>query len=141
MRTKQMMLVTLGCLLLWMTTAAVASEHHDHSLKVGKKGEITLTQPTKVGDRVLQPDTYVIQHRTSGGDHFVRFVELKKAQAWTTEWNVIYTEPDAAGEIKCRMEPAGAPIKETRVSIAHEKDGGDRITQVVIKGEDVVHIF
>src|ERR1700676_4881490 len=129
MRTKQMMLITLTCLLLSMTTAAIASEHHGHSLKVGKKGEITLTQPTKVGDRWLLPDTYIVQHRTSGGDHFVRFVELKKAQAWTTEWNVIYTEPDAAGEIKCRVEPAAAPIKETMVSIAHEK-GGDRITQV-----------
>lgn len=139
MRTKQMVLTTLGCLLLWATTAAVASEHH-HSPKLGKEGEITLSQPTKVGDRVLPPNTYVVQHRTSGGDHFVRFVELKKAQAWTTERNVIYTEPDSAGEIKCRVEPAAAPNKETTVSIAHE-NRGDRITKVAIKGEDVVHIF
>jgi hypothetical protein len=135
-----MMLVTLSCLLLWTATAAVAADHHEHLLKVGKKGEITLTQPAKVGDRWLVPDTYIVQHRSSGGDHFIRFVELKKAQAWTTEWNVIYTEPDAAGEIRCRAEPAAAPIKETVVSIAH-RSGGDQITQVVIKGEDVVHIF
>jgi hypothetical protein len=128
-----------------MTTAAVASEHHNHSLKVGKKGEITLTQPTKVGDKVLQPDTYIVQHRTSNDKHFVRFLELKQAQTVTGSGYggvVAYSYPvkDNAGEIECRMEPSAAPIKETMVSIAHEH-GGDRITQVVIKGEDVVHIF
>jgi hypothetical protein len=136
MRTKQMMLITLGCVLLSMTTIAVASEHHDHTLKVGKKGEITLTQPTKVGDTLLQPDTYVIQHRTSGDKHFVRFVELKQAEFSGGETKFTYTEPDNAGEVKCRIEPAGATAKATTVSIS-----GARITKVTIKGEDVVHIF
>jgi hypothetical protein len=136
MRTKQMMLITLGCLLLSMTTVAMASENHEHSLKVGKKGEITLTQPTKVGETVLQPDTYVVQHRTSGDNHFVRFVELKQVKHWDPQTQYTYTEADNAGEIKCRMEPAGAKAEETTVSIS-----GDRITKVTIKGEDVVHEF
>lgn len=136
MRAKQMTLITIGCLLLSMTTIAVASEHHDHMLKVGKKGEITLTQPTKVGDMVLQPDTYVVQHRTSGDNHFVRFVELKQVEFSNGETKFTYAEPDNAGEIKCRVEPAGAKTKETTVSIS-----GDRITKVAIKGEDVMHLF
>ncbi len=138
MRMKQVMLITLGCLLLSMTTVAVASEHHEHSLKVGKKGEITLTQPTKVGHTVLQPDTYVVQHRTSGDNHFVRFVELKQVTSTNTEAEppYTYTEQDNAGEIKCRMEPLGAKANETTVF-----SSGDRITKVTIKGEDVVHVF
>jgi hypothetical protein len=142
MRIKQMMSITLGCLLLSMTTVAVASGHHEHSLKVGKKGEITITQPTKVGDTVLQPDTYVVQHRTSGDNHFVRFLELKQVQSTNTgaESPYTYTEQDNAGEIKCRMEPSGATAKETTVSILTEV-GGDRITNVTIKGENVVHEF
>ena len=136
MRTRQMMVVTLGCLMLWATTAAVASEHM-HSMKTGKKGEITLTKATKVGDIVLQPDTYVVQHRTSGDDHFFRFIELKKVTDWNpSEGAQTYTEADKAGEIKCRVEPAAAPVKETMVSME-----GDRITKIAIKGEDVVHIF
>jgi hypothetical protein len=140
MRMKQMMLITLGCLLLSMTTVAVASEHHEHSLKVGKKGEITLTQPTKVGETVLQPDTYVVQHRTSGGEHFVRFTNMKEFEQFTSEGNETYTAANNAGEIKCRMEPAGGKAKSTTVSILAE-DGGDRITKVTIKGEDVLHEF
>jgi hypothetical protein len=109
-----------------MTTMSVASEHN-HMLKAGKKGEITLTQPTKVGDTVLQPDTYVVQHRISGDNHFVRFVELKQEVVDSMEGQYTYTEQDNAGEIKCRVEPAGSKAKETTVSI-----NGDRITKVAI---------
>jgi hypothetical protein len=141
MRTRKLMLAALGCLLLWTVTAAAAPPQKEHALKVGKKGEITLTQQTKVGNVVLQPDTYVVQHRVSGGNHFVRFVELKQVEAQqTTEGNYTYTEEDKAGELKCRLEPAAGPIKETTAYTV--TDGGvARITKVAIKGEDVVHVF
>jgi hypothetical protein len=138
MRMKPMMLIALGCLLLSLTTVAVASEHHEYSLKVGKKGEITLTQPTQVGDRVLQPGTYVVQHRTSGNNHFVRFVELKQLEHGDPQTQFTYTEADNAGEIKCLMEPPGATATETTVQIIAE-GGGNRITRVAIKGENAVH--
>jgi hypothetical protein len=138
MRTKHMMLVTLGCLLLWTTTAAFASDHHEHSLTVGKKGEITLTKPTEVGDKVLQPGTYVVQHRTSGDSHFVRFIELKQVEDSKGEQKFTYTERNNADEVRCTLEPSGATAKETTVTIRPE-GGGDRITKVTIKGENVVH--
>jgi hypothetical protein len=137
MRMKQMMLITLGCLLLSMTTVAVASENHEHSLTVGKKGEITLTQPTEAGDKVLQPGTYVVQHRSSGDSHFVRFIELKQVENSKGEQKFTYTEQSNA-EVRCSLEPPGATAKETTVTIRAE-GGGDRITKVTIKGENVVH--
>ena len=128
-------------LLLWTVTAAAAPAQKEQALKVGKRGEITLTQPTKVGDIVLQPDTYVVQHRVSEGNHFVRFVELKQVDVQPpTELPYTYTEADKAGEIKCRVEPAAGPIKETTVYTVTE-NGVTRITKVAIKGEDVVHVF
>jgi hypothetical protein len=136
MRTKQMMWIALGCLLLSMTTAAVASDHDD-LIKVGKKGEITLTRPTEAGDKVLQPGTYVVQHRTSGDSHFVRFIELKQVENSKGARTFTYTEPSDA-EVRCSLEPSGVPAKETTVTIRTE-GGGDRITTVAIKGENVVH--
>jgi len=126
--------------LLWTVTAAAATGHKEHALKVGKKGEITLTQQTKVGDRVLEPGTYVIQHRVSGNEHFVRFVELKQVETWDPESRYTYTEHNNAGEIGCRVEPATGPIKDTTASIV-TTGGVQRITKVAIKGEDVLHIF
>jgi hypothetical protein len=136
MRTKQMMWIALGSLLLAMTTVAVASEH-DNSIKVGKQGEITLTRPTEAGDTVLQPGTYVVQHRTSGDSHFIRFTELKEVENSKGEERFTYKEPSDA-EVRCNLEAPGAKAKETTVTIRTE-GGGDRITKVSIRGENVVH--
>jgi hypothetical protein len=80
MKPRALLFAVLGCVLLWTISAAAAPGQKDKTLKTGKKGEITLTQATKVGDVTLQPGTYVVQHRVSGNDHFVRFIELKKLQ-------------------------------------------------------------
>lgn len=143
MRTGKLTLATLGCLLLWTAMAAAAPPQKEHALQVGKKGEITLTKQTKVGNVVLQPDTYVVQHRVSHGDHFVRFAELKQVQSNPGSCESppdTYTEQDNVGEVKCRVEPAAGPIRETTVYTV--TDGGvPRITKVAIKGEDVIHVF
>jgi hypothetical protein len=141
MSRKTVMFALFALSLLWTIASAVASTQKEQVVKVGKRGEITLTKPTKVDGIVLQPDTYVIQHRTFGGNHFVRFVELKQMEAQpATELPYTYTEADKAGEIPCRVEPATGTIKETRAYIVTES-GEPRITKVEIKGEDVVHVF
>lgn len=142
MKPKALLLAVLGCVLLWTVSAAAAPGQKTETLKTGKKGEITLKQPTKIGDTTLQPGTYVVQHRVSGNDHFVRFMEMKKL----TELNVApesmgwytYTAENNAGEIKCRVEPAGAKADVTTVTVT---ENGARISKVAIKGEDVVHVF
>jgi hypothetical protein len=136
MRTKQIIWIALGSLLLSMTTTAIASEK-DNSIRVGKKGEFTLARPTQAGEKVLQPGTYVVQHRVSGDSHFVRFTELKQAENGKGEERFTYAEP-GNDEARCNLEPAGATAKETTVTIRTE-GGGDRITKVSIKGENVVH--
>ena len=109
---------------------------------MGKRGEITLAEAMKVGDRVLEPGTYVVQHRVSHGDHFVRFLELKQEDYSMTHtgMNDTYTREDNAGEMKCRVEPATERIKQTTAYTVTE-NGTKRITKVAIRGEDVVHVF
>lgn len=146
MKPKALLLALLGCALLWTVSAAAVpgQKEKEKVLKSGKEGEITLTQPTKVGDVTLQPDTYVVQHRVSGNQHFVRFMQIKKlhdlnvvpeSMGWYT-----YTEENNAGEIKCRVEPTGTKFEETMADIATE-NGSPRITRVAVKGEDDWHIF
>jgi hypothetical protein len=140
MKMKSLTFAVFVWVLLWTISATAVPKNKEHARKVGRKGEITLAQPTTVGDKVLQPGTYVVQHRVSGGDHFVRFVELKTVERLSGETRETYTEANKAGEIKCRVEPAPAPIKETTVYTAPDA-AGQRITRVAIKGEDVVHVF
>lgn len=131
----------MGCALLWTltSTAAQAKTPAEQALKVGKRGELTLTQPTKVADQVLQPAAYVVQHRDSGADHFVRFLKVIVPLQHNDEDVFPYAGPEA-GEINCRMEPLSAPATETTAYIVTE-NGVPRITKVAIKGESAVHVF
>lgn len=144
MKPKALLLAAISCALLWTISAAAAPPQKEKVLKGGEKGQITLTEPTNVDNTVLQPGTYVVQHRVSGNDHFIRFMEMKKLQELnvtpeTAGWYT-YTEENTVGEIKCRVEPAGTTVQETSVTTIAE-DGGPRITKVMIKGEDDLHIF
>lgn len=140
MKKKTLSLVAFSFLLLWTATAVAAPKQKEHTLKVGKRGEITLTKPTKVDGIVLQPDAYVIQHRVSGSEHFVRFVELKQVEAQPpADLPYTYTEADKAGEVNCRIEPVET-VQETTAYVVTE-NGVPRITKVEIKGENVAHVF
>jgi hypothetical protein len=144
MKPRTLLMAILGCTLLWAASAAAAPGQHDKTMNTGKKGEITLTQPTKIGGITLQPGTYVVQHRVSGDDHFVRFMERKRLQ----ELNVVpesmgwytYTQENNAGEIRCQAKRAAGTIEATTVTIVTE-GGTPRITQVAIKGENVLHVL
>jgi len=137
------MVGVIGCTLLWALTisAAGAKTPEEKALKVGKRGEITLTQPTMVGDKLLQPARYIIQHRDSGTDHFVRFVEvvLDPSPEGGRQPNE-YAASDNVGEIKCRMEATSTKVLDTTAYVVTDH-GAARITKVAIKGEDAVHIL
>src|ERR1700746_1637356 len=117
MKTKGLLLAILSCMFLSAVAITAASNPKEHRIVVGKKGEITLAEAMKVEDRVLEPGTYVVQHRESHGDHFVRFLELKVRDysLLDTGSSDTYTAEDNAGEIKCRVEPAPERPKQTTV--------------------------
>lgn len=141
MKTKGVLLASLSCLFLSAVAIAAAPNQKEHRIKAGKKGKITLAQCTKVGDRVLEPGTYVVQYRVSHGDHFVRFLEVKQVYEFADlDTSQPHTEKDNAGEIRCRVEPATEHIKQTTVYAVTE-NGTKRITKVAIRGEDVVYVL
>ena len=146
MKRKRLLFSILGCALLWTVYAATALGQKDVEkvLRSDKVGEITLTESTMIGNATLEPDTYVIQHRVAGNQHFIRFMQVKalhelnvtpESAGWYT-----YTESSNAGEINCRLEPMGRVARQTIAHIADE-DGMPRITRVAIKGENDWHIL
>jgi hypothetical protein len=114
----------------------VAAE--DQPMKVGKTGEIVFTSETQVGDVTLKPGHYRFQHRVDGGDHYVKFTELKMSQD-NHAYGTHITNKEA-GEIKCNVEPMQAKAKQT--AIYNDMSGGvERVTRIEIKGENVAHVF
>ena len=117
---------------------AAAPEKAEQALKVGKKQDVEFTVETLVGDVRLKPGRYQIQHRVEGADHFVHLTEVSKGHAYTGEGS---GAPKAhPGEVKCGLEVLGEKVKQTTVYTA--KDGeARRVTKILIRGENVAHVF
>jgi hypothetical protein len=127
-------LATLG---LFFATFTIAAEQ-EQVLKVGKKGDISFDTETKVGDLTLKPGRYFVQHRVEGSDHFVHFSEVTKELPYSrTGGGIPKAHP---GEMKCSLEPLKAKASETAVYIKKE-DGVMRVTKILIRGENVAHVF
>ena len=134
--------LSLFAAIAWMainvTGSAMAAQHEhgkEQIVKVGKNVEVTLAKETRVGDVTLKPGRYKLQHRVDGEDHFVHFTE------WTaTTYGGSGTPKTHPGEVKCRLEPLKEKVKQTAVFMVAE-DGVQRISKVLVAGENVAHVF
>lgn len=123
--------------------ADAASSPQEHSLKVGKRGELVLKQKMKVGNTTLPAGTYFVQHRAADGGHSIRFTRISRVEDRQTprrSANSGHLELSEAAQVLCYTEPAPQPVKATTVYTIVDA-GAPRITKVAIKGETVVHVF
>ncbi len=137
---------TIGALYCLLLAAAVASAaQHQHvpppppgpsaqaetpdkagtEIKVGKKGDVEIRVETLVGELRLKPGHYQFQHRAEGPDHFVLFKEVTKGTPY---------------EVKCRLETLDRKASTTTIHLG-EEGGSPRVTKVVVRGENVAHLF
>jgi hypothetical protein len=96
-------------------------------LKIGKTGQVSFSQPTKVGEVLLPAGSYRFVHRVAGDDHFVQFTQ---------------TSPGSRdfGEVKCQIEPRSKKVSQTAITTMDE-GGVRRITRIEVAGENVTHVF
>ena len=131
-RFTLMLLVSLDIL-----SVSSIAQISNSKLQVGKRGEIVLKEPARIGDTTLEPGTYVIQHRVIADRHYVRFQKLEEVPNLDLEPTF---EPTDAGTFECKLDPASSKFKTTTVFIDHDAKGA-HITKVEIKGENAIHIF
>jgi hypothetical protein len=132
--------IAVAAAALFYTGADAIAADHEHTMKVGKTGEVTFNKETKVGDLALKPGRYLFQHRVEGTDHFVHFTEVTKP-------NPAYpTQPTAGqpkahpGEVKCKLEPLGKKVSDTTLYL-NEEGSGQRVVKAEVRGENVAHLF
>lgn len=107
-------------------------------IKAGKKGDIVLSETTQVGDITLKPGHYLLQHRVSDGQHFVKFTELEMSRGRHPDGAT--TGAKDAGEVKCTVQPLKEKVTQTAVYI--DTAGGVRkVTRIEVAGENVTHVF
>lgn len=117
---------------------AAAPEKAEQALKVGKKMDVEFRVETLVGDMRFQPGRYQLQHRVEGADHFVHFTEVTKGYGPSgAGGGATKAHP---GEVKCRIETLDK--KASRTTVYRVMEGAtERVTKVVIAGENVAHLF
>ena len=124
-----------------LLNVAFAFAANDQVVKVGKKGDVTFSEPTQVGDVTLPAGHYVFQHRVSGDDHFIKFVGAKEMEHSGSSMTMpMQTGPTTSEDIKCAVEPLNQKVKQTAVTINTE-GGVRRITRIEVAGENVAHVF
>ncbi len=124
--------------MLILNSAPSTAAEHEHTLKVGKKGDVTFAKETKVGDLTLKPGRYFFQHRVDGEEHYVHFTEVTKPLGYSQAGGgVPKVHP---GEVKCKLEPLSKKVEST--TLYYDTEGGvNRLTKVEVAGENVTHVF
>ena len=116
-----------GSFIFAVALATAAEQGHNH-MKIGKTASLTFTTERMFGGFTLPPGQYSFRHFGAGEEHAVFFSREKGPRS---------VQP---GGVKCRVEPLGKAASETTVTTI-EDNGVRRITQIVIRGENVAHVF
>ena len=114
-----------------------AAARHDDMTRLGKKGELPISSPTRVGDVLLEPGTYRVQHLVEGEDHFVVFSRLPHPRPGYQHSG----KGKEVARVKCRLEPLGEEAKHSGMRFGTNAAGETTIEEVHVKGEDVRHVF
>ena len=117
---------------------ASAPEEAEQALKVGKKDDVSFRGETLVGEMRLKAGRYKLQHRVDGSDHYVHFTELTKG--YGTSGTGAGAPTAHPGEVKCRIEPLDKKVSKTAIHTRKEGET-ERVTKLLIAGENVAHVF
>lgn len=128
---------TIFVAILLAVTSMAALARQDSPI-VGKDGWITLTKDTMFGGVLLKPGSYLVADEPAGTNHGVTLWK-----AGDPDLALQYSDKAFDGDPifkSCTMQTAPSKFKKTRIVTV--SDGGiQRITQVEIKGENVIHVF
>ena len=105
---------------------------------IGKKGDVHFTEPVRVGDVLLQPGMYRVQHVEDGSEHAVVFKKMDMPAGYR-HGNTPVSE-EVAAQFKCKAENTGEKVRKTEVGVRTNAAGEQEVTEVEIAGETFKHL-
>ena len=123
-------------LLTSLIAAAVVVEAQPHSIRIGKKGQIELAQPTSLGTTLLQPGHYEVQHAVADGQHYV----IVREQTRPTRRHRAFITGAEVARVPCRIVTLDKPPRFSSVYWTKGADGNATITEIRIADEPAGHI-
>ncbi|HLG16180.1 MAG TPA: hypothetical protein VJH03_16980 [Blastocatellia bacterium] len=139
MRTKNKSIVTSAILVLVLGLFSLSAlAQHEDMVRIGKKGIVAFDTPVRVGDTLLKPAKYQIQHVVEGEDHVIVFKRISQTGS------AGYISSVSAKEtmrLKCRLEPLGEKARHGGMRFGTNAAGEKTLEEVHIQGENVKHVF
>ena len=135
---------------LLITLAAFSqafAQHHGHTgvdkppadrPPVDKKGMVRFSEKVRVGDRLLEPGMYHVQHIVEGTDHVFVFKPVTMPAGYR-EYSMV--EGAEIVRLKCRVEPASKSVNNTKVIFGRNTAGERTVAEIQVAGEKIKHIF
>lgn len=126
-----------------LSLLALAQDHQgmkmpDKDVVIGKKGEVHFTAQVKVGDTVLKPGMYQVQHVVEGSDHIIVFKEVGMQAGYKHGNTPVGNE---VARIKCKVEPITKAENNTKITLRTNAAGEKEIAEVQIAGEKFKHLL
>ena len=138
MRTKSLLFTFLTLALLYAHAA------EKKVLEGNETGDITLTQPTTVGNLTLQPGDYYIEDKESDGQHSIRFslVKLTRRIQTSRAYTGWVTDRDLSkvGDVKCNAQPLDEKARNNTATLI-TGNGAQRLADVTLKGKKTLCVF
>jgi hypothetical protein len=139
LRTKKLSLAVCGAMLALLLSgldSSLMAQQRD-VMMVGKKGTVVFRSPTRVGSYTLPPAEYKIYCEHTDSGHQLVFIRLQQRLRY-------YNTPNETSDITkvpCWMEQLDATAQQTELHTATDDSGQWYVTRVLIRGENVGHIF
>lgn len=136
--TKKTWLLSVGLILvLWMAASDLAISGTP-GIVMGKKINTSVAPGTRIGDRSLRGGTYQVRctHRDSD-DHEMVLWRMVKSYPYASYAS---RGTNDITRVQCRWRVLPEKVKNTAV-YSSEREGHRVITKILIRGENVEHVF
>lgn len=107
-------------------------------MKVGKKGTITFSTPTRIGSQTLPPAKYRVYCEHTEAGHQLVFIRLRERYPLDT---LATSETSDITKVPCWMELMENKARETVLRLSVDETGQRYLKQILIRGENVRHVF
>ena len=107
------------------------------SIRVGKTGEIELTQETRFGTTLLQPGHYEVQHTVASGQHYV----LVRQRVQMNRRHTSLVTGSEVARVPCRVVMLAKPARFSFAYWTKDADGQATITEIRIADEPAGHLI
>ena len=143
----QHMKILLAITLLALAAGVLSASAEDlKDFMTGRKGEVHFHAAVKVGDAVLKPGTYQVQHVLGGSedivhvnDHAIVFKEMQMPAGYRRSNTRVAKKP--AASVKCLLQPAAEKLRNTKVALRTNAAGEKELAELQIAGEPFRHLF